>query len=257
MVCKSAAVITILICIAAAPARAQDAIQAAASPDRISIDTFYDGTTVAVTGTIPQDCEAIVRLTGEPLSLRMKKKGKVFGILWMNRDTVTFESVPSLFMLVTPGRFEDFLEKRHKDAPVWKLGLSWVLEHIAVKPDSEDKDALLTELVKLREKEGLYAVTAGVHYTPFTEGRRKFGANIALSPKIPPGKYTIQAYAVRHGDIVAGYDHPLTVSLESFPKIMFMMAFRHSALYGILATVIALAGGLLTGVIFGGGKGGH
>jgi hypothetical protein len=62
---------------------------------------------------------------------------------------------------------------------------------------------------------------------------------------------------VQNGTIVASYDHSLTVALESFPKILSMLAFDHGAIYGILATLIAVVAGLITGVLFKGGKGAH
>ena len=44
-----------------------------------AIGTFYNGTTLTATGSIPSDSEAIVRFIGAPAEVHMKKKGKSLG----------------------------------------------------------------------------------------------------------------------------------------------------------------------------------
>ena len=225
--------------------KAEEPLQVSPFPDRISIGTFYNGTRVSISGTLPADSDVIVRMTGETAALRMKKKGKVFGLLWMNRDTVTFESVPKAFLLYTPQHFEDIFKTLQKDAPVRQLGLTALEEKITVSPDSGESGTLVKELLKLKEKEGIYAVSDNVHYTPLAEGRKKFEADITIPPKLSPGAYKVEVYMVQNGTIVASYDHSLTVALESFPKILSLLAFDHGAMYGILATLIAVVAGLI------------
>jgi uncharacterized protein (TIGR02186 family) len=252
-------IITILMCMAvyAAPLHAEELLRAAVIPDHIVIDAFYDGSSVSITGTLPSDCDAVVRMTGETVNLRMKKKGKVFGILWMNLDTLTFEAVPSVFMLNSAKKIEELAETRKKDAPVWQIGLTSLSDRIIVKPERADRNDLVSELLKLKEHEGLYSGSRDIRYTPAKEDKKRFETDFKIPPKLPPGNYKIEAFAIRHGDIAAQYEHPLTVKLEGFPKILSELAFQHSAMYGVLATLIAVVAGLLTGVIFGSGKGGH
>jgi uncharacterized protein (TIGR02186 family) len=237
--------------------KAEELLQVSPFQDQISIGTFYNGTRVSITGTLPADSDVIVRMTGETSELRMKKKGKVLGLLWMNRDTVTFESVPKAFLLYTPHNFEEIFKTLQKDAPVRQLGLTALEEKITVSPDSSEKGMLVKELLKLKEKEGIYAVSDNVHYTPLAEGRKNFEAEITIPPKLSPGAYNVEVYLVQNGTIAANYGHSLTVALVSFPKMLSVLAFDHGAIYGILATLIAVVAGLLTGVLFKGAKGAH
>lgn len=241
----------------AAILHAEEPLQAAIVPDHVAIDAFYDGSSVSITGILPSDCDAVVRMTGETVNLRMKKKGKVFGILWMNLDTLTFEGVPGVFMLNTAKKIEELAETRKKDAPVWKIGLTSLSDSIIVKPERADKSDLISELLKLKEHEGLYSGSSDIRYTPDKDGKKRFETKFVISPKLPPGNYKIEAFAIRHGDIAAKYEHPMSVKPEGFPKILSDLAFQHSAMYGVLATLIAIVAGLLTGFIFGSGKGGH
>ena len=88
---KYAGIIMVLLFLTQAPLlKAEEPLQVSPFPDRISIGTFYNGTRVSINGTLPADSDVVVRMIGKTAELRMKKKGKVLGLLWMNRDTVTF-----------------------------------------------------------------------------------------------------------------------------------------------------------------------
>jgi uncharacterized protein (TIGR02186 family) len=253
----AAMIMVLLFLTQASLLKAGEPLQVSPFPDRISIGTFYNGTRVSISGTLPADSDVIIRMTGEASELRMKKKGKVFGLLWMNRDTVKFESVPKAYLLYTPRHYADIFKTLRKDDPVRQLGLTALEEKISVSPDSGENGTMVNELLKLKEKEGIYAVSDNVHYTPLTEGRKKFEADITIPPKLSPGGYTVEVYMVQNGTIVASQDHSLTVALVSFPKMLSILAFDHGAIYGILATLIAVVAGLITGVLFKGGKGAH
>ncbi len=260
MMKKFTAMIVICGCIvlAASAAMADEALQAQLFPDRIGIGTFYNGDTISMNGTLPADCNVVVRVTGADMHLKMKKKGKVLGLLWLNRDTVNFDAVPEAFLLYTSGKFDALLDGRQKQTPVWQLGLTALEDRIVVTPVSPERSTLIQDLLKLKENEGFYAVnTTGIRYTPLSGDQKKFDVTLGIPPKLPPGAYRVEAYAVRHGDIVSTWQHPLTVKLESFPKVLSSLAFDRSALYGILATLVAVVAGLFIGVFFGGGKGGH
>ncbi|MBF0524691.1 MAG: TIGR02186 family protein [Deltaproteobacteria bacterium] len=237
--------------------RANDPILFKVSPDTIGIGAFYDGTTLSIKGVVPSDCEAVIRIMGEQSTVNMKRKEKVFGILWMNRTSLTFESVPSAFLMATSKTFEDLLETRKDAAPVYQLGLPALSHRTVITPETPDRDFLIKEFLRLKEKEGLYAVTTGIRYAMDSGVQKNFEANPAIPAKFPPGKYVIEVYAVKHGDIVAKAEQPLVVKLEGFPALLADMAFNHGTLYGILATLNAIIACLFTGLVFGRSKGAH
>jgi uncharacterized protein (TIGR02186 family) len=237
------------------PARA--ALQVKVAPGAIAIDTFYNGDRLLVSGQLPEDCEAVVRVIGERSDLRLKKKGKVGGILWMNLDTVTFNNLPSVLIVQTAKDFREMLGAHPENTAGWKLGLESLEETTAIVPQPTDKITLFKELLKLKEEEGLYAVSSqGLHYQEASGGWKSFEVGIPIAPRFPPGKYTVEVYALRGGEVVDQDTQPLEVKLVSFPGMLAALAFQHSALYGVCAVVIAIMAGLLTGILFSGGKGG-
>jgi len=237
---------------------AKEPLEAAVTPPVISIGTFYDGTQVEVNGFIPAQCEAVVRITGKTSELHLRKKGKALGLLWMNLDTLTIENVPNVYLLYVPDDFDQLAKSNPVEKPVAQLTFAALEKQITMLPESNDKDALFKEFLKLKQSEGLYAESKGcIHYRKESDGVRSFQADLRVPSRLTPGEYKIDLYAVKGGEIIAHTEQGLPVKLEGLPAMLSSLAFQHGALYGVLATLAALLAGLLMGFFFGGGKGGH
>jgi hypothetical protein len=255
---RAARTLLLLSALALAPsALANEALRVGVTPETLSIGALYEGTEVSVTGELPPDCEAVVRIIGTSSDLSLKKKGKVFEILWMNRETVVFEDIPGVFLISTSGNPEKVLGQPCENDCGWQLGLPALFARTKISPESPDKRALFQELLQLKKSEGLYVTSEGLHYANVNDLRRTFEARISLSSRFPPGKYAVEVYALREGKVIDRATRDLTARLEGLPAILSVLAFNHGALYGILATVIAIGAGLFTGFVFGTGKGGH
>jgi len=65
---------------------AQDVpVQLKLSKSSINISTFYNGTTLKAEGTIPADVDVLLEVRGPKKNVALKVKGKVAGLLWMNK----------------------------------------------------------------------------------------------------------------------------------------------------------------------------
>jgi uncharacterized protein (TIGR02186 family) len=238
-------------------AHAQEVLEVAVRPETVAIDAFFDGSEVVVTGQLPEDCDAMVRIMGERSDLHLKKKGKIAGLLWMNLDTVTFNDLPGAFILYSAKDFAQLLGPNPATAPARELGLAYLQDQIVISPAPSDKGALFQELLKLKEDEGLYGFRQeGLRYQKADANRQSIEARVWIAPRFPPGQYQVEVYALRNGEIIAQDLRPLTVKLVGLPAYLASFAFQHGALYGLFAVLVAVVAGLLTGFIFRGGKGG-
>ena len=59
----------------------------------------YDGITLKVQGTVPAGSDVVLRFTGAPEELHLRKKGKVFGLLWMNIGKIHLKNVPRVCLI--------------------------------------------------------------------------------------------------------------------------------------------------------------
>ncbi|WP_320171049.1 TIGR02186 family protein [Maridesulfovibrio sp.] len=210
------------------------------SPDHITIGTTYDGTTLDLSGTVPEGCTAVIRITGEHKDTRFKEKGKALGLLWMNLGTVELRDIPELFLIGTD------TATYASGGPKWKkLGLGFD----SVKGETDD--LVFNEFIKLVSQEELYEIQEGVvTYSEAGKGLRNYSARMALPSSLKKGAYDVEVAAVRDGRVVERTSRTITADLAGFPALLSSIAFGHELVYGISAVVIAILAGLLMTLIF-------
>ena len=219
-------------------------------PQNVLISAFYDGATVEATGEIPRDSRALILVRGHGEDVHLKKKGKVGGLLWMNMGDITFQHTPCVYMLYADSDLSAGLDA--------KVGFAALKKVIDIIPASGDKNFLFGEFLKLKKSESLYAVhPKSISYTPGNSNMRSFKATIIIPPRMRPGDYTVQAFAVKNGHVLNKTSEDLRIKLTGFPLQIDRLAFDHSLLYGIIAVLVALTAGLFIGIVFKSKGGAH
>lgn len=219
----------------------------------VEINTFYDGTTVQAAGMIPPGAEAVVRLSGKPQELHLKKKGKAGGLLWMNVADLTFEHVPKIYMLYTAETGKEYLAD-----PALGFSLPSLQDRIEISPAGEDKEFYFNEFLKLKKHEAVYAEFPGeITYLDGGDRERRFRVALQIPPRMSEDEYTVDLFAVQDGRIIGQDSRQLEVKMVSFPQMLSQLAFTRSLLYGILSVLVAVGAGFLTGTLFKSRGGAH
>lgn len=240
------------------PGGAAATVHATLESHMVHIGALYNGAKVSISGELPAECDALIRVTGKPETLNLKRKGRALGLFWMNLDNVTFRQVPTVYLLFSSKNLEIAGRSNPISLAVPSVDLDSLEGHIEGTYPLKEKHLLFLELLKLKMDEGLYAVqTDAVHYTQ-TEGPMKsFTANVKIPSRLKPGTYTVDVFAIDQGRIVGTASENLTVDEVGLPAFLANLAFQHGGLYGVLATLVAVVAGLLTGLLFRESKGGH
>ena len=220
-------------------------VRVTSSPDQIQMDARYDGTTLRVSGEIPAGSDVVVRLVGAPESVHLREKGKVFGLLWMNVGTVEFENVPRIYLAAASRGFGE-LGAAGAALRVDGLRGSIVQPHPA---STEGLDAV-SELLRLKAENGLYAESSQPIRLEDKDGARTFTASMSVPSALSPGEYALEAVAVQDGAVLGSATAPVRAQLVGLPAWLSHMAFDNGLLYGVLATIIALLSGLAIGMVF-------
>lgn len=216
------------------------------SPSTVLMDSQFNGTDLTVTGSVPAGAEVLVRLMGEPGELHLREKGKVFGLLWMNVGKVHLSNVPGVCLM-------------HSSLPLALLGkgaqpyrLETMTKAIGIEQEGGDATIDIShELLLLKTKEGLYHEAAeGVTLGETSDGLRPFTAHIRIPSSLRPGEYKVEAIALQGDAVVAQSQTTIAATLVGFPKWLSDLAYQKSALYGVMATVIAIVSGLVIGLVF-------
>ena len=227
-------------------------------PDLIAIGLQFNGATLHISGTIPSDCEAVVRIIGHRKDISLKKKGKALGLLWMNLGEIDIHGVPDI-MLLYPSHALYQLSKNNKY--VWeKLGIGFKsLEKSAdVLPAAEDKSKIFKEFINLESSLDLYATIPGaLIYGDMAGSAKKFKAEVRLPSNVPHNGFNAELYAVKDGKIIATAVKQVKVKEIGIPAKISSLAFNHGTLYGVIAVIIAILAGIIVGVVFKESGGAH
>lgn len=239
-------------------ARADMPLVVMVNPDKILMGATFNGTHLSVSGKVPVGSEVLVRVVGKRTNLKLKKKEHALGLLWMNLGTVEFQNVPSVYLLV-PSKAVEQLSINRKDR--WQklgLGFTGLEKQIGVIPLSEDKHKLFMEFYRLKQSEGLYGIQRNsVRYENDSNHMKTFYAVISIPSDIPQGIYSVQTFVMKNGIITARTEEKIEAKEVGFPATISFLAFNYPTLYGVLAVIIALVAGLITGFVFKESGGGH
>ncbi len=248
---KTATVLlAVTICLACSCAVfAADAPSLNVSPKTIEMGTFFDGATLTATGTIPQDSDVVLRFVGQECEVPMKHKGKVFGVMWMNLDSLVIKKVPGVCLISSCTGIGDRNGGSSSDAGT--LGLAGIRHEAEIECNGSNGDDVFDEFLKLKKHEGLYREMVGnVSYKPAGDGFKTFTAQIPVPAKLSPGPYRLEMAVLKDGKITKRMGADVDARMVGLPAMLANLAFKRSALYGILSTLIALIAGLGVGLVF-------
>ena len=226
-------------------------------PEEVGVDLLFSGATLHVRGTVPAGADAAVLCTGPETRLKLKRRGRVWGVLWMNTAEVAFERVPSVYVLCT-------------SVPVARLGPPELLERLGVgfgsvearavpRDPSRDQREAFPELVKLKTREGLYDLVEGsVLLGRGERDRLDASTDLFLPARTPPGGYRIALFSFRQGEGALVAEATAVIRQTGLAAFVSRTARERGLLYGIVAVVVAIAAGMATGALFGrGGRSAH
>lgn len=215
------------------------------APSAIDIGATYNGASLQVDGQVPEGSQVVVRVSGASGNVALKQKGKVFGLLWMNMNTLHLSNVPAVCLIDSSAPLAEL------GAAGAELGLKGLTGKIAIDPPSADRALLLPEFLLLKSQEGLYQENAGgVKLGQAKDGRQPFTASVKIPSRLSPGSYAVEAFAVKDGVVAAQASQVVAAKLTGAPAFLADLAFNHAAWYGVLASIIAILGGLGIGLVF-------
>jgi uncharacterized protein (TIGR02186 family) len=234
-------------------AQASTSVNAHLEPNVVSIGAFFSGARITVAGKVPASSEVMITVTGQKEDLELKRKGRAFGLLWMNVGTMTFHQVPSVYLLYTSAPLDTLAEKH----PEWWRQLPGGLESLEKKtlitpPCGEEAGALFKEFLKLKKQEGLYALHKGeIQSSQEKDKDRSYEATLRIPAKIPPGRYEVRVSAINGLSVVGAASEYLMVKEVGMPAYLSSFSLNHGMLYGVLAVLTAIGAGLLMDMLFG------
>lgn len=228
-----------------------------ANHDHISIDFFYHGSTVSVSGASDPGVDLIVKIASPEGHQGLKRKGKVGGVLWMNVGELKFENVPSLYFLRSTKKLADIISEEEMDRYV--IGYPALEKHIEISPvaDGKEKARWFEEFRKFKEHAKLYLSSTGNFDLKEKDGKQEYYTLLDWPYQASPGEYIVTVYAVKGKKVVDKVEANVLVEQAGLVKTLAGMAKNRGGLYGIISIIAALGAGFGVGMIFRKGGGAH
>jgi hypothetical protein len=250
---RAVILLSFLLSVATAVRAEGDRIPLNIEPDHIQVGFFYSGRNILVKANVPAGYNVLLKVKGATQKLDLKKKGKVLGFLWMNVGEVVYEEVPGLYIIRSSYKLTDIAPAN----VLQQLEIDYnALKSKIVKTPDGEAGMLFGDLIKLKEGEGLFNIAeGGICHAPLPGGREQIATEFLLPPKAPVGEYLVELYGFKDGSGTLLGSGSITLEQDHLIQFITSMVGHHSLLYGCLSVMVAIVAGLLTGVIFGLGKG--
>lgn len=245
-----AGLLALLLAVAPSHAAAPVRLITDISQNRIDIVYTFKGAELLVfgaiqypRGSVPDErpgLAVVVRGPAEPITLR--KKARVAGI-WINTDSIRFESAPGFYAVATSAPIHSLVDERN--ASIWEIGL----DYLQLSPTSSDAARIgefTRGLIDLRRRSGLWSEQEG--RIGLTQNIL-YQARITLPSAVPVGAYAAEIYLIRHGKIIARATTPITIGKSGFERWVYVAAQTNGLAYGLVAVTLALLAGWLAGLI--------
>jgi len=227
------------------------------TPQNIPINLLYNGAWISVKGESDANDDLIIRISSEPTDAHMKFKGKAAGLFWMKMGDISFEHVPTVYLLYSSRNLDSLLQEDKRI--IEGIGIESIKAGTKMESSGADMDSdrWIAEFIKFKKAEKLYDIEEDAITRPHGTDSNEYQLDIKWPYQAAPGTYTIEVLAVRDGNVVDRAETSLTVARTGIVEKLSNLAFNHAAVYGIIAIIVAMAAGFAVGALFKKSGGAH
>ena len=234
------------------PAVPTEGVQSDISTREISIQSNFTGIEILIFGSVDysttpepekavHDVIMVVRGPSQPMVVRRKEW--VAG-LWVNGQERVFPTVPGFYTVLSSRPFRAIASAE----TLKELGVGFTNINLGLDAAGDPADQTFrSSLIRLKQRAGLFQENDdGVTFI----GRSLFRGTIDLPVNVPVGLYVVDVYLFRDGELLSRNQSTLKVNKVGFERLVYLLAFRYPFLYGVIAVLIAVAGGLVAWAVF-------
>lgn len=217
------------------------------STNEVKVSSSFIGTDVMVFGTANDKDDIIVVITGPTETAIVRKKGRVSGI-WINKEKLEFREIPGFYAIASTRPLSEITET--DELKRQKIGIHNVITTASL--NSKDKNiktfkSFKDALVRGQKTKGLYL---DMPLTIDVVSKRLFKTTFHFPNNMTTGIYTVKVFSFQKKRLVSMVSKTISVEKIGIGADVFKFAKEQSALYGLLAILIAVLSGWIASVIF-------
>jgi uncharacterized protein (TIGR02186 family) len=226
------------------PATRAQQIIADLSRHLVPITTGFAGADVLLFGAVDGDGDVIVTVRGPETDVVVRQKSLVNG-MWINTQAITYVRVPGYYAVAATKPLDEIVTNPVAERE--QIGAARLRLDAEAHTPPDRADVFRRALLRNMERTGLFqARTAPVRFL----GQRLFRADIVFPANVPTGRYTVNVYLVRGGQVVSAATTPLQVSKIGLSAEIYDFAQDRGISYGIIAVAFAGIAGWAASRVF-------
>ena len=225
---------------------AKDNLVTDLSESTVEISSTFSGADILLFGAYDgqKNDDIIVVVSGQKGNIKVDKKEKKFGI-WMIKESIKFSNVPKYYYIASNRKIEEItnkseIKKRKLDFNSFELKNN--------KIDNKNLDKKWYEALKrnMKKKQFWKIEENSIRLNKNTLFRK----TLTLPSNVSTGIYNVQILHYRKGNLISQEASKIRISKTGISASIYNIAHKFSAIYGIIAVIIALFFGWVTNLIF-------
>ncbi len=204
----------------------------------VAISTGFAGADVLLFGATEGKGDVVVIVRGPDRTVAVHRKSRVLGV-WVNTAQMTFDRAPSFYAVASSRPLAQIAAQTVLARE--EMGIQYLrLELPRAKASPNVAAEWRAGLIRNHQRDGLYRAEVG---RVIFLGNRLFRAEFELPANVPTGEYKVKVVLLQDGRVVQAQTTPLTVEKIGAEAAVYDFAYQNSALYGLIAILVALMAG--------------
>ena len=225
---------------------AERELAVATSMGQVDVDIRYRGEEIQLFGEVQPGADVLIQVISPPETVKVHKKGRILGFLWMNVEQAEISNVPGAYQVISSTTL-DRLSPEIQELTRVDGHYRFVREMAQVSPVGEEGPFFLEGYIKVKEEQKLYAHREEA--VDIIKGRL-FRAEFRLPSRAPIGEYRLEINTIKANKLIGHGTATLRVEPIGVQQWINQMAKHHGGLYGLGAVAIALMAGFGIGLMF-------
>ena len=214
------------------------------SENSVEISSTFLGAKILLFGAYDgqKNDDIIVIVSGPKGKIKINKKVKKFGI-WMTSENIIFSNVPKYYYIASNRKIKDITNKRE----IIKNGLNFKnLNIVTSNFDKSENSVWYKALIRNMKKREFWKIDEN---SIKLNKNTLFRKTLTLPSNVTTGVYDVRILHYRSGKLFSEEISKIKVGKTGISANIYNAAQNYSAIYGIVAVIIALFFGWFTNII--------
>ena len=225
---------------------AKDNLVTDLSESTVEISSTFSGADILLFGAYDgqKNDDIIVVVSGQKGNIKVDKKEKKFGI-WMITESIKFLNIPKYYYIASNRKIEEITNKT--EIKKRKLDLnSFELKNNKIDYKNLDKKWYEALKRNMKKKQFWKIEENSIKLNKNTLFRK----TLSLPSNVSTGIYDVKILHYRKGNLISQEESKIKIDKTGISANIFNIAQNFSAIYGIIAVIVALFFGWFTNFIF-------